>query len=211
MLALNLFEQLVFILGPGGFFIAGVVGIGIMADSSRGKTPALFGEFLLLLALIIVLSALYLFLASSLALSYPCAVLENISWFVAVRRSWWLSRGSRGRIIAVWMLLFSTSLFVNHTLRFCVHILLHKLPHIWTTWHGFPLYLCWYSLATAWAAALIGPIYPIALTLFYYDQRIRHEGYDIERMMDAAGLNAPANSASGEASHVPAGAVEDQP
>jgi hypothetical protein len=32
----------------------------------------------------------------------------------------------------------------------------------------------------------------IALTLFYYDQRIRHEGYDIERMMDAAGMITPA-------------------
>jgi hypothetical protein len=38
---------------------------------------------------------------------------------------------------------------------------------------------------------LIGPIYPIALTLFYYDQRMRREGYDIERLMDAAGLQAP--------------------
>jgi hypothetical protein len=34
--------------------------------------------------------------------------------------------------------------------------------------------------------------YPIALTLFYYDQRIRHEGYDIERMMETAGMIATA-------------------
>jgi hypothetical protein len=40
------------------------------------------------------------------------------------------------------------------------------------------------------ASTLIGPIFPIALTLFYYDQRIRLEGYDIERMMEAAGMNA---------------------
>ncbi len=33
----------------------------------------------------------------------------------------------------------------------------------------------------AWSA-------PIALTLIYYDQRIRREGYDIEWMMRAAGL-----------------------
>jgi hypothetical protein len=75
-------------------------------------------------------------------------------------------------------------------------------------WHGFPLYLCWYSMATALVSVLIGPIYPIALTLFYYDQRIRHEGYDIERMMDAAGLNAPATPPSGEAASAPAEAVE---
>ena len=38
----------------------------------------------------------------------------------------------------------------------------------------------------------LGYVYPIAITLFYYDQRIRLEGYDIERMMAAAGLNPTA-------------------
>jgi hypothetical protein len=37
----------------------------------------------------------------------------------------------------------------------------------------------------------IGPMYATGLTLFYYDQRIRKEGYDIEWMMQAAGLTAP--------------------
>jgi hypothetical protein len=32
------------------------------------------------------------------------------------------------------------------------------------------------------------------MTLIYYDQRMRKEGYDIDRMMDAAGLNASAAS-----------------
>lgn len=41
-------------------------------------------------------------------------------------------------------------------------------------------------------------LYPIALTLFYYDQRIRHEGYDIERMMDDAGLIAPGAPLAGD-------------
>ncbi len=37
---------------------------------------------------------------------------------------------------------------------------------------------------------LIGPIYSTGLTLFYYDQRIRKEGFDIEWMMQAAGLTS---------------------
>jgi hypothetical protein len=36
----------------------------------------------------------------------------------------------------------------------------------------------------------IGPVFPIALTLIYYDQRIRREGFDIEWMMNAAGMTA---------------------
>ena len=39
--------------------------------------------------------------------------------------------------------------------------------------------------------ALIRPVYGIALVLFYYDQRIRLEGYDIEWMMQQAGLAPP--------------------
>jgi len=54
------------------------------------------------------------------------------------------------------------------------------------------------------ASTLIGPIFPIALTLFYYDQRIRQEGYDIERMMDAAGMNAPEASLAGDSTVVSA-------
>jgi hypothetical protein len=39
--------------------------------------------------------------------------------------------------------------------------------------------------------SFIGPMYATGLTLFYYDQRIRKEGYDIEWMMEAAGLAWP--------------------
>jgi hypothetical protein len=51
---------------------------------------------------------------------------------------------------------------------------------------------------------MIGPIFPIALALFYYDQRMRREGYDIERMMELTGLSLPVNS---PASENPAAAV----
>ncbi|MGA7859823.1 MAG: hypothetical protein WCA11_17935, partial [Terracidiphilus sp.] len=34
----------------------------------------------------------------------------------------------------------------------------------------------------------VAPIYATGLTLFYYDQRVRKEGFDIERMMQQAGM-----------------------
>jgi hypothetical protein len=37
---------------------------------------------------------------------------------------------------------------------------------------------------------VVGPMYGIGLTLFYYDQRVRKEGYDIEWMMQAAGMTS---------------------
>jgi hypothetical protein len=46
------------------------------------------------------------------------------------------------------------------------------------------------------------------ITLFYYDQRIRHEGFDIEWMMNQAGLNAPIIA---EPAIVPAAESGEQP
>jgi len=44
--------------------------------------------------------------------------------------------------------------------------------------------------------AFTKPVYAIALMLFYYDQRIRKEGFDIEWMMARAGL-MPGEAATG--------------
>jgi hypothetical protein len=44
----------------------------------------------------------------------------------------------------------------------------------------------------------------IVATLIHYDQRIRREGYDVEWMMRAAGLDAPATSVDGTSSFAPA-------
>jgi hypothetical protein len=60
-----------------------------------------------------------------------------------------------------------------------------------------------FILATA-IYVILGPIYPIAITLFYYDQRIRREGYDIERLMESAGMTATLTPPAGEEVAVPA-------
>jgi hypothetical protein len=44
--------------------------------------------------------------------------------------------------------------------------------------------------------SFLGPIWAAGITLFYYDQRVRKEGYDIEWMMQAAGLTAPEPAAA---------------
>jgi hypothetical protein len=51
----------------------------------------------------------------------------------------------------------------------------------------------WMSVLQQFLAFLtntfVGPIYATGFTLFYYDQRVRKEGYDIERMMLTAGMS----------------------
>jgi hypothetical protein len=62
------------------------------------------------------------------------------------------------------------------------------------------------SLGSSFSGAVVLPIYSIALTLFYYDQRIRKEGYDVEWLMEQAALT-PETVSSGK---VAAGLLKQQ-
>jgi hypothetical protein len=186
MMALNLFEQLVVVLAPASVFIAGVAVAGTAVGSNQSEKSALEGLLLFLCAV-----SIFLWLATCYSLSFPVAVLEGVPWLLAIKRSWRLSKKSRGRILCTWFAVFAAGYAGSFLLRWTLYFALHFLGNGFGIRHGFSNYLAYYWLPNAVVSTLIGPIYPIALTLFYYDQRIRREGYDIERMMDAAGLNAP--------------------
>lgn len=65
-------------------------------------------------------------------------------------------------------------------------------PRFWRYLWLLVLQLILAGLVPAVAAGVVvgGLIYITALVLFYYDQRIRTEGYDIELMMEQAGLTS---------------------
>jgi hypothetical protein len=154
------------------------------SDFLNKALPLTF-EFMIFVVILIV--------GAHLLLAMPAWTLKNLSVRSALRRGRELSRGTRARII-----------FVRVTapvLASILDYLLILLPFLLFTvlFKGFGGRGFFYRhrlgfnmVADTVVATLIGPVFPIALTLFYYDQRIRHEGFDIERMMGAAGLNPPA-------------------
>jgi hypothetical protein len=137
--------------------------------------------------------AAFLWLSSALSISFPAWTIERQTAGMSLRRSWTLSKGCR------WKILFARFLpaFINWILSFMLSAILYLLV-LWVM-RSFGVWRYYYSnistgielFSEVVASTLIGPVFPIAITLFYYDQRIRKEGYDIERMMEAAGLNAP--------------------
>jgi len=155
--------------------------------------------FVLLLILAIVYAIL---MALRYSLAVPASVVEDLKARKALRRSIELSKGSRGRIFVLGLLIavIQTGLVVVTQIFFIVAAVKQ---------HG---------LLPAWAQVLqqiigfltnsfIGPMYATGLTLFYYDQRIRKEGYDIEWMMEAAGLTVPALAAGPVPAATPAEAA----
>jgi len=141
-----------------------------------------------LLALGAFVYAVLMALRYSLAL--PAAVLEDLPARKALRRSIDLSKGSRGRIFVLGLLIsvIQIGLAMVTQIFFIVALFVAVKHHT-----ELPVWVqILQQIVGFFTNSFIGPMYATGLTLFYYDQRIRKEGFDIERMMEAAGMTPPA-------------------
>jgi hypothetical protein len=133
------------------------------------------------------------------SLAVPACVIEDLKARPAIRRSIELSKGSRGRIFLLGLLVVAIQMGLG---------LITQLFFIVATFrhHGeLPAGIRIVQQLVAFCTnTFVGPIYATGFTLFYYDQRVRKEGYDIEWMMRAAGLNTPAAQSAADNSLVPA-------
>ena len=124
------------------------------------------------------------------SLAIPACTVENLKARAAIKRSISLSRGSRGRIFMLGLLTVIIQLGLIGLTQgfFIIAGIKHK--------GDVPL---WMSIVQQLLAFLtntfVGPIYATGFTLFYFDQRVRKEGFDIEHMMQAAGMLPVAVSA----------------
>jgi hypothetical protein len=121
------------------------------------------------------------------SLAIPASVVENTKARVAIRRSIELAKGSWGRIFLLALLVFVIKLGLVGVTQVFVFIAAFKHP-------GQPLGPGISALSQVigfFTNSFLGPIWAAGITLFYYDQRVRKEGYDIEWMMQAAGLTVP--------------------
>jgi hypothetical protein len=121
------------------------------------------------------------------SLAVPACVMENMKARKAIRRSIELAKGSWGRIFLLGLLVGVIKLALVGVTQAFVFVAAFKHP-------GQQLGLGIAAISQIigfFTTSFLGPIWAAGITLFYYDQRIRKEGYDIEWMMQAAGLTVP--------------------
>jgi len=144
------------------------------------------GLGMLVLSPFLILATLHgVWMSLRYSLAVPACVVEELRATSAIKRSIQLSLGSRGRIFVLGLLVYAVRMLLGILFGFPLIALAVKHP-------GHPLPVGWLmfqQVGVFVSSSLIGPIYSIGLTLFYYDQRIRKEGFDIEWMMHAAGLS----------------------
>ncbi len=128
------------------------------------------------------------------SLAIPAAVMENLKVRAAMRRSKVLVAGRKGRIFLLGLLMIALymvagvlqmpfALLILHS-RSAEHVLVQVISLL-------VAFLC---------SSLIGPVAAIALCLFYIDERVRREAFDIEFLMNrnSTGAGAAAGDATPE-------------
>jgi hypothetical protein len=163
--------------------IAGTLGWGT-ADTLLGLAGILGG---------IGFAVYYMLALVRLWLGFPACVVEQTGAWSAIKRGNLLSKGTKGRLLVLWLMGAVLQRLLTMVLAVPLMIAVELVPGASTPQHQqtagmvilFILFAAFFAVQ-----ALTRPVYSIALLLFYYDQRIRQEGYDIERMMQQAGMVA---------------------
>lgn len=116
-------------------------------------------------------------------LAVPAVVLENIMGKQACARSAVLTKDSIGRILVIYFVTWLLTYTMSASLGAALQLVFSGLTKAAGT---YAFYLFQWAVSTA-VRILVAPVMAIALTLVYYDQRVRKEAFDIESMMDVLG------------------------
>ena len=161
-------------------------GVGVGASVALG-----FVIFLVAAAAVGVI----IWLTLSYVMGMAVCVTEKTPAWESMKRAMHLSAGTRGRIFVMFLLVFVLSMIASTLSYFVLMIGIA----IGAALGGGPRVAAVAALAGAILQAIVSlvadtilaPVSWIGLVLFYYDQRIRKEGFDIEWMMEQAGMTQP--------------------
>jgi len=173
-------------------------GIALVPRLTGGAVIAA-GILSFLFGLQVFASCIYaIFAAIRVSLAIPASVLESLGPNAAVLRSMALLTERKGRIFLLGLLIVAMSMIVG--------IVLAPLTFLTLRAHGAERYIIQMVQLTGTflSSMLVGPVAAIGLCLFYFDERVRHEGFDIEFLMLRAGGPPPNPAAEASPSPEPA-------
>ncbi len=197
-----LFWRYLWLLVLQGLLVGGVptaavvllfVGAGLMTKGG-GVGGAVFVGFLAFVVFAAAfVYAIWRWLCYSMAMA-ACIVEEKPAW-QSIQRANLLSKGTRWRIFVMYLLVGAITMLIAMIADVFLFIGMAIATAMGASKFGPAVLVVGevLNLLTNFGLqTLITPVSVIALVLFYYDQRVRKEGYDIELMMEQAGLTAPA-------------------
>jgi uncharacterized membrane protein len=164
----------------------GMLTQGGLAHANPQALVVVVGVSAVFLLLMLAAGVYALLMALRYSLSLAASVLEDLPARQAIRRSIELSKGSRARIFVLGLLISAIQVGLVAVTQVFFIIAAFKQHGQLPVWAEVLQQIVGFFTNT-----FIGPMYATGLTLFYYDQRVRKEGYDILWMMEAAGMAPP--------------------
>lgn len=155
--------------------------VAVAVPSIMGTSSAIVGIVGFFFGLQLLVSCIYaVWAALKVSLAVPASVLESLGPNPAVRRSIALLPERKGRIFLLGLLIYAMTIVFS--------MVLFPIALIALRAHGAERYILQMLQLVVgfFSSLLIGPIAAIALCLFYFDERVRHEGFDIEFLMQRA-------------------------
>jgi hypothetical protein len=140
-----------------------------------------------------IIPGIYVALMWSLAV--PVTVLEGGGLGVSTTRSKELTKGNRGRIFVIYLLVGLLALVISLVIQLPLSLVTVTLGR------GNPTGLvamghAMQAVGNFISTSLVGSLATIALTLVYYDLRVRKEGFDLQLMMSKLQPNSQAAAAT---------------
>jgi len=203
-----LFLQFLFAALVPYFVLAAIVIVGAIVAALATKSGAgtLVGQLLAIgmVLLVIAMGVICVLIWLRLSLAYPVCIAEEQKAWPSLKRSNVLTKGTRGRVFVMFLLVMVLSIAATLLLAIPMDIVIGLFTRKSIVGQAPPAqFLIPMEVASLAAGflvrAFVMPIYSTALMLFYFDQRTRLEGYDIEQLMAQAGWSdlepAPQNFA----------------
>jgi len=187
----TLLAALVPTVAAGLLVFLGAIVTALVSRSGGGPVVAiLLGLFMFLLILAAFAACLWIWIRFCLA--FTASAVEDKKPWPSMQRSAQLTKGSRGRIFVMYLMVFIMTIVAYYALTLPIDIVLKltmfKSMEALALLTKPPIVLQVVNLViSCLERAFTLPIYAIALVLFYNDQRTRIEGYDIEQLMEQAG------------------------
>jgi len=143
---------------------------------------------IVVIVITVVLLALIVAIYARYAFAIQACVVENLGPGTSLKRSVFLSKGGRGRVVVIYLVFFLLAVILGFGLNAIAAAAGSVL-------HNRIAAAVLVYLAGFIAGSLTGPLATIGLSLLYYDERIRKEAFDLQLMMsslDVPGLPSAA-------------------
>ena len=126
-----------------------------------------------------------LYFAVRWSLSVAGMMAEDVGPLKGMTRSWNLVKGSWWRTLGILLIVLILSSVIAYALTIVVALITAALG-------GGDVQLAAAAVLSTLLSAVVSPIWPIAITLLYFDLRVRKEGLDLDQLAQQSSGPAPA-------------------